>query len=391
MYIYQTALIFLFVNVNSQSSTSTLSSSPSATASSSVWPSISASVSTSSLPGISVSPVSNLGPSRTPSSTKTFGFLNVSDCLVTNRSFYKDGIISYAITTAPSCLNTTKGPIIVEITLGSLANVLLQPYALACFSIVLLFVLLISYKWLRYKRQQIEEIVEQSYLEKAAKILSEKAKKRRKEEVYKLKASYSNPLPEFTKEHLSKVAKSMNADFSLEPRVEPSKMSRMNAITFVSKRSVASSGKRLIKFSEDIALTEGNQIKVTNNPLRPLYRGNNNNDSSLYNLGSLVTQSSGMAALQEISSYRTLYNPKSKFIQVVEKTLEGDEEFKEKDDNNDEEEGDDGLEQREGDKEEEEENGEEDGEEDDDGQDEEGENEENSNNNQVDNEEEDDR
>jgi hypothetical protein len=287
-------------------------------------------------------------------------------------------------------LNTTKGPIIVEITLGSLANVLLQPYALACFSIVLLFVLLISYKWLRYKRQQIEEIVEQSYLEKAAKILSEKAKKRRKEEVNKLKASYSNPLPEFTKEHLSKVAKSMNADFSLEPRVEPSKMSRMNAITFVSKRSVASSGKRLIKFSEDIALTEGNQIKVTNNPLRSLYGGNKNNDSSLYNLGSLVTQSSGMAALQEISSYRTLYNPKSKFIQVVEKTLEGDEEFKEKDDNNDEEEGDDGLEQREGDKEEEE-NGEEDGEEDDDGQDEEGENEENSNNNQVDDEEEDDR
>jgi hypothetical protein len=92
--------------------------------------------------------------------------------------------VSYAVTTAPGCLNTTKGPIIIEITLGSLANVLLQPYALACFSIVLLFVFLISYRWFQFKRHQIEEIVEQSYLEKAAKDLSEKAKKRRKEEIF---------------------------------------------------------------------------------------------------------------------------------------------------------------------------------------------------------------
>lgn len=331
-----------------QTPTSSQSSSASATASPSAWPSSSASVSTSAIPAASASSVSNLGPSRTPSSTRTWGFLNVSDCLVTNRSFYKDGIVSYAVTTAPGCLNTTKGPIIIEITLGSLANVLLQPYALACFSIVLLFVFLISYRWFQFKRHQIEEIVEQSYLEKAAKDLSEKAKKRRKEEKDKFfSKNYVSPIPEFSREHLAKVAKSMGADFSLEPRVEASKLSRMNTLSFVSKRSVASSGKRLIKVADDIALTEGNQIKV-NNPLRSLSRGYND-DSNFFNLGSLVTQSSGMASLQEIAAYRSQYNKPFKFIQVVEKTLEGDEEFKDKTKNEKEEE-----EEEEGEEEEEE-------------------------------------
>ena len=237
--------------------------------------------------------------------------------------------MSYAVTTAPGCLNTTKGPIIVEITLGSLANVLLQPYALACFSIVLLFVFLICYRWLRYKRQQIEEIVEQSYLEKTAKDLSEKAKKRRKDENDKfLMKNFASPIPEFSREHLAKVAKSMGADFSLEPRVEASKLSRMNTLSFVSKRSVASSGKRLIKVADDIALTEGNQIKV-NNPLRSYQQGYGD-DPTLFNLGSLVTQSSGMASLQEIAAHRSQYNKPFKFIQVVEKTLEADEELKNK-------------------------------------------------------------
>ena len=322
-------LSFLFFprSVLTNTPTSSQSSSASATASPSAWPSSSASVSTSSIPAASASPVTNLGPSRTPSSTKTFGFLNVSDCFVTNSSFYKDGIVSYAVTTAPGCLNTTKGPIIVEITLGSLANVLLQPYALACFSIVLLFVFLICYRWLRYKRQQIEEIVEQSYLEKTAKDLSEKAKKRRKDENDKfLMKNFASPIPEFSREHLAKVAKSMGADFSLEPRVEASKLSRMNALSFVSKRSVASSGKRLIKVADDIALTEGNQIKV-NNPLRSFHQGYGE-DPTLFNLGSLVTQSSGMASLQEIAAHRSQYNKPFKFIQVVEKTLEADEELK---------------------------------------------------------------
>ena len=97
-------------------------------------------------------------------------------------------------------------------------------------------------------------------------------------------------------------------------------------IVSFSKRSVASSGKRLIKVADDIALTEGNQIKV-NNPLRSFQQGYGE-DPTLFNLGSLVTQSSGMASLQEIAAHRSQYNKPFKFIQVVEKTLEADEELK---------------------------------------------------------------
>ena len=257
---------------STSSSTSTASSTATATASASAALPANASASASLSPAATIAPTP--AQSRTPSSTPTFGWVNATARAVVrcydNVSVAAVGAgagagggLAPAFTLVPTGLCNTTAGTGHTIPSGSIMDVLVQPYALACMAVVVAFVAALVYRSSAARVKAAEKIVQQIQLEARAEELRAEARKRRDAEVADKAAALAKEgsavaavLRDADEERLARASSDMRVE-ELAPRV-PLRLLPDSHVAASNRCLARESGRQVTRLAPDLAVLSTN-------------------------------------------------------------------------------------------------------------------------------------
>jgi hypothetical protein len=258
------------------SSTSSSTSTASSTATSTATATTSAAPPANSSASASLSPAATIAPtpaqSRTPSSTPTFGWANATaraavrcfdNVSVAAVGAGAGGGLAPAFTLVPTGLCNTTAGAGHTIPSGSIMDVLVQPYALACMAVVVAFVAALVYRSSAARVKAAEKIVQQIQLEARAEELRAAARKRRDAEVAEKAAALAKAgsavaaaLRDADEERLARASSDMRVD-ELAPRV-PLRLLPDSHVAASNRCLARESGRQVTRLAPDLAVLSTN-------------------------------------------------------------------------------------------------------------------------------------